>query len=167
MNTKNENNHVVDVIFVLALFAVFAVCALMLVSIGAGVYQKTVDDMNSNYNSRTAYSYVAEKLRQNDEADAVSVADLGGSPVLVLSNDFGGTVYSTYLYAYDGYIRELFVGPDFQMSDDSLSAGQKLLPVKDFSAKEVSDNLYFFNIVTEDDQNIELYVSPKSSRSKN
>ena len=164
MNTKSENNHVVDVIFVLALFAVFAVCALMLVSIGAGVYQKTVDDMNTNYNSRTAYSYVAEKIRQNDEAGSVEVADLAGNPALILSETVDEKVYSTYLYAYDGYLRELFVSPDFKIDSNSPEAGQKLIPVKGFDLSKVSDTLYSFSIVTEDDQDIELFISPKASR---
>ena len=164
MNTKSENNHVVDVIFVLALFAVFAVCALMLVSIGAGVYQKTVDDMNANYNSRTAYSYVAEKIRQNDEEGSIGISDMGGNPVLVLSETVDDKVYSTYLYAYEGYLRELFVSPDFKFDDNSVTAGQKLIPVKKFDLEQVSDNLYSFSMVTEDDQDIELFISPKASR---
>lgn len=45
-----------DILFVLALFGVFAVSALSLVTIGADVYQHTVEDMSVNYDSRTAVS---------------------------------------------------------------------------------------------------------------
>ena len=62
--------------FVLALFGVFAVSALALVTIGADVYQHTVEDMGVNYESRTAVSYIMEKVRQNDTADSIFLTDL-------------------------------------------------------------------------------------------
>ena len=40
---KQEKHFIVDILFVLALFGVFAVSALALVTIGADVYQHTVD----------------------------------------------------------------------------------------------------------------------------
>jgi len=162
---RQENRHVIDVIFVLALFAIFAICALMLVSIGAGVYQKTVDDMNLNYNSRTVYSYVAEKIRQNDETDSVSVGTLADAPAVILSQVIDSLEYRTYLYSYDGYLCELFVSPDYIIDGNSVNAGQKLIPIKDFEINQISDYLYSFNMITTDNQSIELYISPKSSRS--
>ena len=62
---KQEKHFIVDILFVLALFGVFAVSALALVTIGADVYQHTVEDMGVNYESRTAVSYIMEKVRQN------------------------------------------------------------------------------------------------------
>mgnify|MGYP000296636721 CR=1 FL=1 len=47
MNDKTQEKHfIVDILFVLALFGVFAVSALSLVTIGADVYQHTVEDMS-------------------------------------------------------------------------------------------------------------------------
>ena len=46
---KQEKHFIVDILFVLALFGVFAVSALALVTIGADVYQHTVEDMGVNY----------------------------------------------------------------------------------------------------------------------
>ena len=45
---KQEKHFIVDILFVLALFGVFAVSALALVTIGADVYQHTVEDMGVN-----------------------------------------------------------------------------------------------------------------------
>ena len=83
MKGKQENHHIVDVLFVLALFCVFAVSALILLLIGANVYQKTVNDMDANYNGRTAVSYITEKIRQNDSDSAVSVGTLMGKPSII------------------------------------------------------------------------------------
>lgn len=89
---KQERRFIVDVLFVLALFGVFAVSALVLVTIGADVYQHTVQDMNSNYETRTAVSYITEKVRQNDLTTAdresgVSLTTLDGQPALMLAQD--------------------------------------------------------------------------------
>ena len=73
---KQEKHFIVDILFVLALFGVFAVSALALVTIGADVYQHTVEDMGVNYESRTAVSYIMEKVRQNDTADSIFLTDL-------------------------------------------------------------------------------------------
>ena len=59
---KQEKHFIVDILFVLALFGVFAVSALALVTIGADVYQHTVEDMGVNYESRTAVSYIRKIL---------------------------------------------------------------------------------------------------------
>ena len=66
MQVKQERNHIVDVLFVLALFVVFTLSALVLVILGANVYRQTVSYMDENYEARTAYSYLTEKVRQND-----------------------------------------------------------------------------------------------------
>ena len=80
-----QKGHVVDFLFTLALFCVFAASALMVVIIGANVYRQTVDRMNGNYDSRTSLTYLTEKIRQNDAADAVKISSVGESPALVLS----------------------------------------------------------------------------------
>ena len=58
MNNKNDNRHMVDILFVIALFCVFALSALMLVIIGSNVYKKTVTNMDNNFDSRTSFSYI-------------------------------------------------------------------------------------------------------------
>ena len=64
-----------DFLFTLLLFLLFAVSALGLILTGAGVYERTVNSMEDNFEERTALSYVAEKLRQNDGAGTVFAED--------------------------------------------------------------------------------------------
>ena len=84
---KQEKHFIVDILFVLALFGVFAVSALALVTIGADVYQHTVEDMGVNYESRTAVSYIMEKVRQNDTADSIFLTDLENVPALCMLSE--------------------------------------------------------------------------------
>lgn len=167
MKLKQENRHIVDVLFVLALFCVFAISALMLVMLGANVYQKTVDDMDHNYNSRTAFSYVTEKIRQNDTSSAVSAGTLDGRPAILLSQEFDGKLFTTYLYEYDGYLTELFTGTEPDLGSDILKAGHPLIPLKDFTLTEVKPSLYRFVLTTEDAENLTLYISTQSEKISN
>lgn len=162
MNSKQENRHIIDVLFVLALFCVFAISALMLLMIGANVYQRTVDDMDMNYNSRTAFSYVTEKIRQNDADCAVSIGTLEDRPAILLSQEVNDKLYITYLYEYEGYLTELFTGADLQLGSDILKAGHQLIPLKDFELYEAAPSLYHFVLTTEDSQTVSLYISTQS-----
>ena len=162
MKLKQENRHIVDVLFVLALFCVFAISALMLLIIGANVYQKTVNDMDANYNSRTAFSYITEKIRQNDTSSAVSIGTLEGHPALILSQEVDGKLYNTYLYEYDGYLTELFTGSTQELGSNILKAGHPLFPLKDFDITKVDSSLYRFVLTTEESSPITLYIRTNS-----
>ncbi len=164
MNLKQENRHIVDVLFVLALFCVFAISALMLVMLGANVYQKTVNNMDDNYNSRTAFSYITEKIRQNDTSSAVSVGTLEGRPAILLSQEIDGKPFTTYLYEYDGYLTELFTGEGTNLGSDILKAGHPLIPLKNFTLTEITPSLYRFILTTEDTGNLTLYISTQSEK---
>ena len=163
MNHKEEKRHVVDVLFVLALFCVFAISALMLVTIGANVYQKTVNNMDTNYSSRTAFSYVTEKIRQNDETQTISIGTLEGRPAIILTQEIDDRQFNTYLYEYEGYLTELFTSADLNLGGDILKAGHQLIPLKDFVITEINPSLYRFILSTTKEQSVSLYISTQST----
>lgn len=163
MNSKEENRHIVDVLFVLALFCVFAISALMLVTIGANVYQKTVNNMDTNYSSRTAFSYVTEKIRQNDASQTISIGSLEGRPAIILSQEIEGQLYNTYLYEYEGYLTELFTSADLNIGGDLLKAGHPLIQLEKFNLCEVEPSLYRFELSTENEESVSLYLSTQST----
>jgi len=156
MNFKKQNGHMVDILFVIALFCVFAISALMLVTIGARVYQSTVENMDVNYTSRTSYAYLTEKFRQNDIYDSISIGEFGDSEALILSQSIDEVTYHTYLYLYDGYLTELFTKAN---STVGLDAGQKILPLNDFILEESKEGLFEFRLVNENDVETILYLS--------
>ena len=159
MNSNQEKRHIVDVLFVLALFCVFAFSALTLVSIGASVYQKTVNSMDSNYNSRTAFSYVTEKIRQNDASEAISIGTLSNQPAIILTQKIEGKQYTTYLYEYDGYLTELFMQSGLDLGEDTLKAGHPLIELNDFELAEIEPALYRFTLTTKEGESLTLYIS--------
>lgn len=164
-NNHDENNrHIVDVLFVLALFGVFAASALMLVTLGANVYKKTVANMNDNFTERTAYSYVMEKIRQNDSNDRISVEEIAGVPALTFTQLNNEETFCTYLYLYEGQLKELFVRKDSFSGTNILSAGQNIIPMSAFILEETEDGLIRIILDTGSGEPIVLYASPRSDR---
>ena len=65
--------------------------------------------MTANYETRTVSSYLEEKMNQNDVAGSVAVTSIGAFPAIALSETVNDTIYTTYIYCYDGYLREITV----------------------------------------------------------
>ncbi|MGN1148543.1 MAG: DUF4860 domain-containing protein [Lachnospiraceae bacterium] len=163
--TRDSSRHVVDVLFVLALFGVFAASALMLVTIGASVYKQTVADMNNNFTDRTAYSYITEKIRQNDTYDGVDIGELDGTPALILTQHIGEAEYCTYLYLHDGYLKELYTRKDSFVGTDILSAGQNIIELSGFTMEKPKEGLLKLTIDTGNGKPITLYTALRSDQS--
>lgn len=155
MLPESRRRHTIDVVFLLTLFLVFTISAFMLVTLGAGIYRKTVNHMENNYELRTSFSYVTEKLRQADRAGAVQIGSFDGQPALMLSQTINDDVYITYLYEDNGYLKELFA-----KSGNSLSreAGQNILPIQAISLELISDSLYRFTLTEKNGTITMLYL---------
>lgn len=148
MKRITDRKHTVDMLFVLTLFCAFAVCASLLIALGANVYQSTINDMNRHYTLSTASAFITEKVHQHDEADCISIGDFQGNTALILKENYGETVYYDYIYAYDGYVRELLVGENATVTPDS---GQKILAVKKFKLEDGGNNTIIVRLIDNDE----------------
>lgn len=119
-------------VFVLALITLFAATSLALVLIGAKQYRFVTNKMTDNHEDRTTSSYLAEKIRQNDTAGAITICDLKGVPALSIISTEENVTYTTYIYFYEDALRELVVT---ESSMFSLSSGEAIIPMQgcDFS----------------------------------
>ena len=70
---ERQQRHIIDVLFVLALFGIFALSAIFLITIGADIYGKTMNNMERNFDARTALAYITEKVRQSDFPNRIDV----------------------------------------------------------------------------------------------
>ena len=158
-NNKKQGKHfIVDILFVLALFGVFAVSALALVTIGADVYQHTVEDMSINYESRTAVSYIMEKVRQNDTADSISLTTLEEVPALCMLSRIEDETYCTYLYLYDGHLKELFMREGASLGGQVLPAGTNIMELNDLALSYASEDLIRVSLQTASGESHTFYV---------
>lgn len=146
---QHDRKFIVDILFVLTLFAMFTISSLLLVMIGATVYQNNVETMSDNFDTRTSLSYITEKIRQNDiismsdiTASSISIDDLAGCQSLKITQTINDEKYCTYLYFYNGYLKELFVKEDRFLGDTVLDAGQNIINIQDFSIEAIDTNLF-------------------------
>jgi hypothetical protein len=152
-----QKHHVVDLLFSLSLFCVFAATALMLVMMGANVYQKTVDDMSHNYDTRTSLSYLSEKIRQADALDAISADSLNGEPALVLSQTIDGELYETWVYAFEGQLYEVMIPAQMPLEPEN---GQPIMEIDSFSV-DFQDRLVRLSVTGCDGTTSSVCISPR------
>ena len=141
---KNDRaqTHTADLLFTIGLFCVFAAAAFILVMIGIRAYENTVAHMQDTFSTRTAVSYVAEKLRQHDAAGSVELGQVEDLPALVLYDRLGSDTYLTYIYADSDTLYELTVR---EGADVTASMGNEIMQVKDFTIADAGGGFYEFS----------------------
>jgi hypothetical protein len=106
-NGQNKGQ-TMNVLFTMLLFLVFVLSALFSVLIGGKVYENIRGRMEESYTGSVALNYVANKVRQGDMDGGITVREVDRVPVLELRQEINDRAYITWIYYYDGYIRELF-----------------------------------------------------------
>ncbi|MCD7765457.1 MAG: DUF4860 domain-containing protein [Lachnospiraceae bacterium] len=126
-----RKQHNTDFLFSFLLLITFAMFALVLAGTGALVYRNSIESLNENYTSRTAISYVAEKVRQSNSEGLISLSSVEEIPALKLSSDEDAeTATCTYIYFYDGSLCELFVRSE---TIPEAAMGTALVELSDFT----------------------------------
>ena len=160
MNTRTKNKHIIDAVFVICLALLFVLSALSVIAIGADIYKKNVSAMDSNNNRRIASAYITEKVRQADVNGAVFAKDVFNKKALVLQEEINGQLYNTYIYEYDGTLRELFARDDLVTFYPQ--SGQKIMNISAFDIEQVSDSILGVDITQEDGTIDYLFITKRS-----
>lgn len=124
VNTDKRPRGGTEQLFPALLFFVFLLCTVFTILIGSRVYENIRERDDASFRTDTALAYITNKVRQGDRADAVSVREDHGVPVLVLTSDYDGTVFETWIYQMDGVLWELFTQQD---SGLDVYAGQMIM----------------------------------------
>ena len=164
MKIRKPTAHMFDVFFILALFCVFAASTWVAFAIGATVSRTATNNLDANFESRTATSYLTEKIRHNDRADAIHLTELDGAPCIALDAVYESVSYTTYLYVWDGYLCEYLARTS---EDISPEYGEQILPVQEFTAEQISDSLYRLTLTEEKSGTHTLYVTLRCSADEN
>ncbi len=146
MRFQTQNRHVIDFLFPVALFFVFASSSLVVLILAADIYASTTNQFQVNDKSRTALSYISEKIRQNDTDGALSVETIEGTDCLALSMDYSGTLCTTYIYVYEGMLKELFIQDGVSFS---LQSGKDIMEITSLTIEPLDAQLYQFTMVDE------------------
>lgn len=149
-----------DTFMVMLLFFLFAATAFILILVGIKQYKLTADNMNENYEVRTASSYFTEKFRQYDTDLGISITEIDGTSALSFSEEIDDSLYTTYIYFYDGFVRELFVSDD---SVYTLQSGQEIIELGDLQM-QYSTNSIELTLTSTTGEQTTMYLSTKSSK---
>ena len=152
-NEYTERKHVIDFLFPLALFFALAASSVALVVLASASYSRQVHVSKD--------SYVTEKLHHADSSDAIVAGTFDGQDAILIRQEYSGQSYVTYLYAYDGYLRELFIKEGVAASAGD---GREILATDGFSFEESRDGLFHLSCTDSDGNLSDTYVSIKSTR---
>ncbi len=153
-----RNHHASSMLFLLLLFASLVLTGELLICMGTGVYEEVLTSMNSNSTLRTASAYIRQKLRQGNDRNALRVDTLDGCDAIVLQQYLGDDFYETYLYCYDGELRELMIRKG---TGDSFAAdsGTAIANMDALSIEEIEDPNILLVSMTTDGTTQELVLS--------
>lgn len=146
-------------LFILGLLVVFVGSALIWVLIGADVYHKITQDMESNFERRTPLSYIAAQVRGADEKGQVSIEFKEGRAVLVLSQKLAGIDYETWIYEYEGNLYEAYIESTTPIT---LADGMSLVAVQGLKMEKLQKNLLRFEAADHLGKTLELVISLRS-----
>ena len=159
MQFQNRKRHMVDFLFPIALFFIFTLSALMVMLFAARIYQSSVDNSSRNDTARTALSYIAEKIHQNDMEDSVTLGSFDNCDALIIKQDYNGDVYTTYIYTHEGALKELFAKDG---ANADASNGKRILDVESFTVTQLNENLLKFHCVDKNGHSASIVVGLKS-----
>ena len=125
----------IPVLFVLTLFLLLSALSISVIIAGSTVYEKISDNMDNNYDRRVTFSYLATKIRQNDSAGSIFVEEKNGTNMIAVKEIYGeNDEYVTYIYYYEGYLREIYLDIDSngKTIDFDLDDGDKIIKAEGF-----------------------------------
>ena len=141
-----EQKHSIEDLFILVTFLVYAIALLLFASLGATVYRTVTSQMKQHQIQRTAESYLLEKVRQNDRADAIRIGEVEGQQALLITEQINEKKYVTYIYTDEGMLKELFISSD---KEPKLQDGTALLELQNLTFEDEGDGYLNIGLQTE------------------
>ena len=153
--------HSIDSIFPITLFFIFSAAALVLLLFSANIYENVIDTSESTFEKTTTLSYIAEKIRHNDEhgSQNIQIESFDGHTALAISNIYNETTYKTYIYESNGELKELFVRDGIHTSADF---GTTIIEIEHLDMKALADNLFQFTCTASDGSTDSLIIATHS-----
>lgn len=156
MRREASKKHSIDLLFPITLFLVLTVSAFVLLSLSANIYKSTTERSYRNHQSRIALSYVSEKIHQSEHNGWIQIGSFEECDTLMIRQSFQEETYYTYLYFYDGALRELFFKDGTAVSPTD---GKAILNLADVSMKMADEGLFYFQCTDLAGQVSDSYVS--------
>lgn len=155
-----KKTHTIDTVFALVLFCVFTVSVLLVLMSGATSYKSIQGNSQSNFQDRTCISYIDAKIKHYDNIENnISIDEIDGLKALKLIEEIDGVKYNTFIYLYEGMIKEIFCDESIYISADQ---GLDILLADILDFEQVTPNLIRVVCSTKEDSQSELFINIKS-----
>ncbi len=133
-----------EILFPVVLFLVFTLSALFIILYAASTYRHIVQESNIQYDESTSMSYLTRKIKSQDCSGNISIGHIGDLDTLEIAQEIDGEIYITYIYAYNGSLREYFTAAkNTQISPDG---GTVLFTADSFEPEFLNSNIISLSI---------------------
>ena len=153
---KATHSQKIDTVFVLFIFSIFAISILIVLMLGASIYQNISDISEDGADERLALSYIWTKVKKSNDAGMIYVSDFYGENAIIIAQEIGDRKFHTVVYYDDGWLKELFAEEDLGLNR---SAGSTIIRVPDITFEEAP-----FGMIKVTAGNKELFINPLSMR---
>lgn len=159
LNFSSIRKGPLDLLLILILMCAFTGFALVLVSIGAGSYDKVLTNVENNSELRLPLTFISNKLHQSDEFNSVELIDKDGTTALVLNSKDKNNSYENWIFVYNGNLCELLIksGDAFKWED-----GIIVMPVEKFKMQLESKDLIKIESFNSRGESLELKINLRS-----
>lgn len=151
MNINNKEKNSVGIVFVLALTLVFVVLSVAVIYLGIGAYRRINNNMETNNEVRQTLLYITNKIKSADTVSDISIANEDNVTTIVIPVEGG----ATYIYYYEGILKEAFVFDDDVFRAD---LGDDLVEIKNF-AVTLQNNKLTISVLSKNDKNLKLDIA--------
>lgn len=141
-----------EIFFTLSLLTLFVICSAMVILYQMQGYQGIVTRNESSEVQHLPLAYLHERLTHMEEQVSYHILHINGIDVLQMENPLQQT--STYLYAYDGDLRELNIVSDMEIH---LAQGEKLTPLDAMQIQEQAHLLTITCTIQDTSQQLQIW----------
>ncbi|MCX7772353.1 MAG: DUF4860 domain-containing protein [Clostridia bacterium] len=100
-----------ETLMTLLLLIILSLGLISLTASSVGAYQRLDGHKDSISSLRTAQAFVSMKIRQNDRTGClhIKINSITEENALVIDENISGKAYETWIFSYEGYLRECMV----------------------------------------------------------
>lgn len=131
----------------IAVFAVFVFVVFGMVFLGFGIYSGVQKELKDTLEVQTSLRYITTKVAAARDRDSVFLTEYMGIPALAIEErGEDGETYVSYIYNYDGALKELFIKKDSGIKPE---AGTPVCTGVTLGASEPEEGLFVFTATGE------------------
>lgn len=122
-----RNKTKLEMIPLIILSLILSITMVLSMIISIETYSCAQSQINISRANRVGINYILTKLKCNDHLYGIEVKRFNGTDAIYLHQEIDDCTYTTILYVYDGYLRELLCESEL-IDEFGLSDGEEITP---------------------------------------